>query len=258
MVHGLYLHVNARNRFTNKDLMSSPFCCDEGAISCSFWRGWREGGPKTGRSGKHHVDPLTCLSGDFVRRPCAKGSRWAPCPFEITDEVEIQSPDEKRLARRSVGVGYCCPPGLPVLGVARRKGCTGAWLAGRLCEGWSIAHQGRFPLRCFGVVLPMDERGGRSTLVALVGPAGMGFAALPLWLTACLRLWHFSYLTTNIEIICFSWKTAKTSERLIVSQVIFSIQIELNGSWKQLYIKLQQIYVVFRPTQANINASVTW
>lgn len=60
------------------------------------------------------------------------------------------------------------------------------------------------------------------------------------------------------KLYALSWKTAKTSERLIVSQVIFSIQIELNGSWKQLYIKLQQIYVLFRPTQANINASVTW
>lgn len=134
-----------------------------------------------------------------------------------------------------------------------RRGGTAGEVA---LDGLIIAQRGQFP-GPLGVVLPW--LGGQQKDIG--GPWGSGRsdgAALGRWLTARRHLWHFSYLPPNTEITLFSPTTAETAERLIVSQVIFSTQIELNGSWKQLHIKLQQIYVLFKPTQAHINASVAW
>lgn len=78
MVHVLYLHVNATNQFRNKDLMSHCFCCARTIPGDHLFvileRVERRCVPNAGRRGKHQVGPLACLSGDFVRCPCAKGS----------------------------------------------------------------------------------------------------------------------------------------------------------------------------------------
>lgn len=123
MVRVPYLGVNARNWFTNKDLSSHPFCCSRTIpgdhLLVILVMVERKCVPNTGRSGKQQKDPLTCLSGDFIGCPFAKGSHRAPCPFEITDGAKIQSP------------GW----------FSVRGGCWGeVWeCAGVACPAWRVA-----------------------------------------------------------------------------------------------------------------------
>lgn len=250
MVRVPYLRVNARNRFTNNDLTSRPFCCASTIPGVHSWspleRMQRRCVSSAGRSAMQQINPLTCLSGDVVSCPWAKG--WVLSPFEIADEAEAGSQREV-LLRRDVGACCCCLPSL-----ACCCGCLGLCHDSDQEERWPL-EQGWAGLYNFVKLHPSPIR-GNSHLGAsgwwcspMRGAAAghqwslqvMDCAALLLWLTACRHSWHFSYLTTNTQIIRWSWKTAKTSERLIVCQIVFSIQIELNGSWKQLCIKLQQI-----------------
>lgn len=219
MVHAPYFHVNARNRFAKEELMNHPFCSIKIIPGSHLLARLETACPQ--QAGEQQISPI---SEDFVRGPCAKGSLHTPLWVK-------QSPVHGGCPWRSLERS-------PQL-----AGGHGVW--SWLCMGGSVA---------LWEGAAKDLRGSRST----PGPGSLGRATRPCGLTARLHLWHVSYLAANTKITCFSWKTAKTSERLIVSQVIFSIQIELNGSWKQLCIKLQQTYTLFRPTQANINGSVTW